>query len=228
MTTVGVVIPTLREATTIGGILADLANMPSVIDVVVVDGGSDDGTVDVACAAGARVMASPPGRALQLNTGAGAVRGEWLCFLHADVRMPLAARDALETIVTDPKVSAAVWRFGLDGPGVWFRLIEFGTLVRDRIGGLPYGDQGLLVRRTLFQEVGGYPEIPLMEDVAIVRALRRHGRLKRLSGPLIVSNRRWKREGPYKTWVRNAGLVAAYLAGVPPARLARWYRPEPK
>ncbi len=212
----------------VSGILEDVANVSCVIDVVVVDGGSDDGTTDVACAAGARVVLSAPGRARQLNVGAKAVAGEWLCFLHADVRMPGAARDALESLVRDPNAMAAVWRFALEGNGVWFRLVEFGALVRDRVGGLPYGDQGLLVRRSLFQAVGGFPELPVMEDVAMIRAVRRQSGLRRLPASLIVSNRRWKREGPYRTWVRNAGMMAAYLMGVPPARLARWYRPEPK
>jgi hypothetical protein len=135
---------------------------------------------------------------------------------------------ALEETVRDPAAAVAVWRLAIDGAGWWLRAVELGALIRDRVGGLPYGDQGLLVRRRLFERVGGFPEIPIMEDVAIVRALRRCATVRRLDARLLVSDRRWRREGGFRTWLRNVGLMGAYLAGVPPTRLARWYRPEPR
>jgi hypothetical protein len=155
-----------------------------------------------------------------------AVRGEWLCFLHADVRVPPAARQALERALSNERLEAAVWGFRIDASGFWPRFMELGNRIRDRVAGLPYGDQGLLVRRRLFDEVGGFANVPIMEDVAMVRALRRRTRLVRLGAPLVVSPRRWRREGPYRTWVRNLLLLTAYLAGARPDRLARWYRPE--
>ncbi len=225
---VGIVIPTLNEERHLPGILADLARLDVARDVVVVDGGSEDATVEVAARAGVRLLRAPRGRAAQMNAGAGVVTGEWLCFLHADVRMPADARAALREAVERPGVEAAVWKLAVEGAGVWLRLVEAGALLRDRLGGLPYGDQGFLLRRSLFGAVGGFPSVPLMEDIALVRAVRRRARIARLPAALVASGRRWRREGRYRAWIRNALLVAAYLAGAPPERLARWYPPEPR
>jgi len=221
----GVVIPTLNEAEPLPHLLGDVAQLGITTDVVVADGGSTDATVDTARRYGARVITSPRGRGAQLRAGAEAVRGDWLCVLHADVRMPEPARGELHRAI-DAAVDAAVWRLAIDAHGVWPRVMEWGARVRDRIGGLPYGDQGLLVRRTVYEAVGGFPEIPLMEDVALIRALRSSVHVERLAAPLLVSPRRWLREGPYRTWLRNSVLITAYHVGVPPKRLARWYRPE--
>ncbi len=224
--TVGVVIPTLNEATYLPGILHDLAHLAVPHEVVVADGGSRDDTLTVAREAGAQVVSAPRGRGLQLNAGAAGVESEWLCFLHADVRMPESARAALERTVAAAAAQAAVWRLRIDAGGFWPRFMELGNALRDRIGGLPYGDQGLLVRRELFATVGGFPPFPIMEDVALIRALRRRVRIERLGASLGVSPRRWLREGPYRTWIRNSLLLSAYLAGASPQRLVRWYRPE--
>jgi rSAM/selenodomain-associated transferase 2 len=221
----GVVIPTFNEAPSLPGILADLRLLRVPHTVVIVDGGSHDATREIAAALGARVVTVPRGRGPQLNAGARVLDTEWLLFVHADVRMPEAARMALTQALAGG-AETAVFALAIDAPGVWPRVMELGARLRDRMGGLPYGDQGLLVRRRLFEEVGGYPAIPVMEDVAIVRALGRRAPLRRLPGPLRVSPRRWRREGPYRTWARNAVLLAAYLAGVSPHRLARWYRPD--
>jgi rSAM/selenodomain-associated transferase 2 len=223
--TVGIVIPTLNEATHLPALLGDVQKLSLSVELVVVDGGSTDHTPEVARAAGARVITAGRGRASQMNAGAAAVAGDWLCFLHADVRMLGDARETLERAVGE-SVPAAVWRLAIDAAGVWPRFMEVGARVRDRVGGLPYGDQGLLVRRSVFEAVGGYREIPLMEDVAMIRALRRRGRLVRLGAPLRVSPRRWVHEGPFCTWLRNSLLVTAFLLGVRPERLARWYRSD--
>jgi rSAM/selenodomain-associated transferase 2 len=222
----GVVIPTLNEERHLPGILADIAAVEVEHHVVVADGGSTDGTRDIARAAGATVTAASPGRGTQLNAGARGLEAEWLCFLHADVRMPEEARVGLRRAVVRG-VDAAVWSLAIADSHGWARLMEAGARLRDRIGGLPYGDQGLLVRRSVFESVGGYPALPIMEDVAMIRALRRRWRVERLTEPLLVSPRRWLRQGPYRSWLRNSALLAAYLLGVPADRLAHWYRPEP-
>ncbi len=226
MVGVGVVVPTLNEARFLPGLLEDLRQLSVPYHLIVADGGSTDETVAVADLAGAGVLMAPRGRASQMNAGARVVAGNWLCFLHADVRLPLEARRSLERTVNDADAAAAVWRLAIDAPGWWYRTFEFGALLRDRIGGLPYGDQGLLVRRDLFDEVGGFPEIPVLEDLAIVRALRRETPVRHLPAAVQVSCRRWQREGPGRAWLRNTVLVTAYLVGISPSRLARWYRPE--
>ncbi len=226
MPTVGVVIPTLNEGANLARLLGDLCRVALPLEVVVADGGSRDDTVMIARSAGADVVSAPRGRAVQMNAGAAACSTEWLCFLHADVRLPDSARHQLEQTVMDPRSDAAVWRLAIEADGWRFRVLERGALVRDRVGGLPYGDQGVLVRRQLFERVGGYPDLPLMEDVAFVRALRRHARLTRLSAPIVVSARRWTDEGPLRAFLRNTLLLGAYMAGVSPHRLVRWYPPH--
>lgn len=224
--TLGVVIPTLNEAQHLSHLLGDLADVGVDHHVVVADGGSTDGTREIAAEAGATVVTSPPGRGGQLNAGAAAVDSEWLCFVHADVRMPPDARAALVDAVARG-VDVGVWQLRIDAADRWARVMEAGARLRDRVGRLPYGDQGLLVRRAVFTAAGGFPHLPIMEDVALVRALQRGRRIERLPAHVLVSPRRWLREGPYRTWFRNSLLLSAYLCGVPAARLARWYRPEP-
>lgn len=223
-----IVIPTLNEARYLPGLLSDLAALTISPEVIVVDGGSRDDTLSVATMGGARTLSAPRGRASQMNAGAAASHGHWLCFLHADVRMPEPARLALEEVLRTEPGAVAVWRFAIEGAGLWFRLVELGARLREHVGGLSYGDQGLLLPRAMFDAVGGFPVLPIMEDVAILRALRRRCSVVRLPTPLHVSPRRWHREGRYRTWFRNIALMSAFSVGVSPERLSRWYRPEPR
>ena len=222
---VSFVVPALDEADTLPGLLADLAAFPLAHDVVVADGGSRDGTGARAAALGARVVQAPRGRGTQLAAGASAARAPVLCFLHADVRLDGAALSALARAASRREL--ATLRLRIDAAGVRFRLIERATNLRARAG-LPYGDQGLLIPRELYDAVGGYTAVPIMEDVAFVRALRRQGvRPTLLSAAVSVSPRRWLGEGVLRRILRNWSLLAAYWAGVPPERLARRYPPHP-
>ena len=220
---VSVVIPTLNEAVLLPALLHDLQQLDLPTQTIVADGGSCDETVAVARSLRACVVPSDPGRGPQLNAGARAAEAPWLCFLHADVRFGARARLDLARIVVDPNAHAAVWRLAIDAEGWWFRTMEWGARIRDRLCGLPYGDQGLLVRASLFERLGGFPDYPVMEDVALVRAVQRSTALHRLSSSVVVSARRWKKEGAFRTYVRNVALITAYLSGVSPHRLARWY-----
>ncbi len=220
---IGVVIPTLNEAGTLPALLADLRRVAVPLDVVVADGGSTDATRAAAAAGGARLLDAPRARATQMNAGARAVKGEWLLFLHADCRLPPPARRALlEGVVDAPELEAAVFRFAIDLAGGWKRFIELGQALRQALYGLPYGDQGLLVRRALFESVGGFPELPLLEDVALLRLLRRRARVCTLPAAIHTSGRRYRRDGVLRTWLRHTGIIMLYLAGVSPGRLARW------
>jgi rSAM/selenodomain-associated transferase 2 len=222
---IGVVIPTLNEAQALPALMDDLRMLATAValDVIVVDGGSSDGTRAHAAARGVRVLQAPGGRANQLNRGAIVARGEWLLFLHADCRLGADARRALLAAL-DPSagVRAAVFRFAIDLPTFWRRFIETGQAIREALSGLAYGDQGLLVRRELFESIGGYPDLPLMEDVAMIRALRRRTRVARLPAPLVTSGRRYRRGGVLRTWLTHTALISLYLIGTSPARLARW------
>lgn len=229
MTRLGVVVPTLNEAVRLPLLLEDLARLPVPAEVVVSDGGSEDGTVAAARRRGARVVRGARGRAGQLNRGAADTRAPWLLFLHADARLGPEARRALAAwLARAGPEDAAVFRFALEGGDRYWRFIEFGQRLRQRLSGLPYGDQGLVVSRRLFDAVGGYPELPVMEDVEMVRRLRRRGRLETLPAALVTSPRRYRREGKLRGWLRNTALASLYLAGVRPERLARWYRPHPR
>lgn len=220
----GVVIPTLDEAVALPRLLDDLSRMDPAPDVIVADGGSGDGTPEVAEARGARLLRAPRGRARQLDAGARALSTPWLLFLHADSRLPRRTRDALRVHLTraDPR-EACHFHFALEGRHWFWRFIETGQVLRERLFGLVYGDQGLLVSRSLFEEVGGYPDLPLMEDVEMIRRLRRAGRVRPLPVPLPTSPRRYEEAGRWRGWLRNTFLIFLYRLGVPPRRLARFY-----
>lgn len=220
----GVVIPTLNEVEYLPALLSDLAALPIPLDIVVSDGGSTDGTREKARAAGAMVIVSRRGRSHQMNAGARVLRTPWILFLHADSRLPPSARECLaQRLEDETKTGAAYFRFSFEGSGWFWRLIESGQRLRERLTGLAYGDQGLLVRRTDLEAVGGYPSIPLLEDVAILRALRRCGTVERLSAPLLTSPRRFKEEGRGRAWLRNSAVMAMALLGIAPERLAGLY-----
>lgn len=226
-TGLGVVIPTLNEAGTLPALLHDLGRLPGPPPVVVADGGSTDGTRELASSEGARVVQAPRGRATQMNVGAAALATPWILFVHADCRMPEGARQALVRFLGDPAPAhAAHFRFRLDGSGPLWRSIEWGQRLRERLTGMVYGDQGLLVHRSRWEAMGGIPELAVMEDVETVRRLRESGGIVRLDAPLITSPRRYREEGPLRAWLRNATLITLYRLGADADRLARWYPPR--
>ncbi len=216
-----VIIPTLNAET---GLAATLAALPPVAQRIVVDGGSSDGTTEVARAAGAQVLQSPPGRGVQLAAGAAAAQAPWLLFLHADTRLDPMAWGALEAHLSTPRrtQTAAVFGFRLDDPAWQARLLEWGVRLRVALLALPYGDQGLLIHRDLYQAVGGYSALPLMEDVDLVRRLGRR-RLRLLPGHALTSAARWRRRGWARQSLLNLHCLTLYLTGTPPTEIARIY-----
>lgn len=218
----GIVIPTLDEEETLPLLLADLNALQLPLEIIVADGGSEDRTLDIAQNRGAKTVRTEPGRGRQMNAGARALEAPWVLFLHADSRLPPETREALcRWLDTPPPCEAAHFAFRLDQEGFWWGLIERGQRVRERLTGLTYGDQGLLLSRSLYEELDGIPETPLMEDVEIVRRLRRNGGLDRIDAPVITSARRYLREGPFRALVRNAVLISLYSLGVSPRVLSR-------
>ena len=219
----GVVIPALDEADTLPRLLEDLARMRIGHRILVVDGGSGDGTVAAARAGGAEVMRSRPGRARQMNAGAAFLTTRWLLFLHADSRLDDFALDSIRHHVRRDVPQAGYFRLAIAHEDSWYRIIEVGQRIRERLSGLVYGDQGLLVRRNVFDTVGGYPDQPIMEDVILCRRLRHEGRLTRLPGTVTTSSRRYEEEGRVRAWMRNVRTIVRFLSGTDPAVLAAGY-----
>lgn len=223
----GVVIPTLNEEDALPRLLEDLRNLTIPHRIVVADGGSTDRTRQVGVDRGARVVEAGRGRGRQLNRGAAALDTPWVLFLHADIRIPGEALRALEIWLGRADIHEfATFRFSLSGDHWFWRFIELGQRIRERATGLAYGDQGLLLSRSLFQRVRGFPELPLMEDVEILRVLKKVGRWRKIRERVFASPRRYEAEGRWRGWLRNTALITLHLAGVAPGRLAAFYPPS--
>jgi len=220
-----VVIPTLEAADRIGpclGALAEAAIEGVVREVILADGGSGDAIAEVAEAVGARLVAAPRGRGMQLSAGAGAARGDWLLFLHADTVLSPGWSGAVAAHLRDRPERAGYFRLAFDSTAPMAGVTAGWANLRARGFALPYGDQGLLISRCLHDRVGGYPPLPLMEDVAIARRLGR-GRLAPLDAIATTSADRYVREGWVRRGGRNLSTLALYALGVGPERLARRY-----
>jgi rSAM/selenodomain-associated transferase 2 len=226
--TLSIVIPVLDEADRLETLLAELARDCPGAEVVVADGGSRDGSAGIAARTpGARLVSSERGRARQMNAGAAAATGEILLFLHADTRLPAGAVDAVRRALADPAVAYGRFDIRFDHPGIAFRLIAALMNFRSGLTGICTGDQAIFVRRARFERLGGYPEIPLMEDIELTRRLKRAGRLAPLGLRVTTSARRWERDGVARTIILMWTLRFLHLCGVDPARLGRWYYGAP-
>lgn len=214
-----VIIPTLNAAATLGDCLAALGE---VRDLVVVDGGSWDGSQAIAEAGGARLIVADPGRGAQLRLGAEAARGDWLLFLHADTRLEPGWPAAVRAHVEARPDAAGCFRFRLDDRAWQARLIESGVALRVWCLGLPYGDQGLLISRALYEKVGGYAALPLMEDVDLAGRIGWR-RLKVLGADALTSAERWRRDGWFRRSARNLACLFLHRFGMSEERLARIY-----
>ncbi|MCF8506063.1 MAG: TIGR04283 family arsenosugar biosynthesis glycosyltransferase [Caulobacter sp.] len=216
-----VIIPTLNAA---GDLPALLHVLDPADEVIVVDGGSTDGGPALAHSLGVRVLESPPGRGVQMANGAAAATAEWLLFLHADTVPAPGWREAVDGHVqaADGAGKAAFFRFRLDDPSRQARRLERLVAARVRLFSLPYGDQGLLIHRNLYREVGGYRPLPLMEDVDLVWRLGRP-RLTGLDVDAVTSARRWRKDGWLGRSARNLLCLTLFRLGTPAPLIARLY-----
>ncbi len=221
--TLSVIIPTLNAAQTLPGVLASIRG--GADDVLVVDGGSSDDTVDIARVAGASVLSSDRGRGLQLQAGGETVTGDWLLFLHADTRLDPGWGDAVRDFMNQTGIGdrAAVFRFALDDPSTQARRMEHLVNWRSRVLGLPYGDQGLLISREHYDSLGGFRPMPLMEDVDIMRRIGKKN-ISILDTAAVTSAARYQRGGWWARPARNICCLILYFLGVPPRILEKIYR----
>ena len=226
-----VIIPTLNVDQALESTLSAL--VPAVVSgvvkqLVVSDGGSQDHTVALAHEAGADIVTGPTGRGNQLALGAAAARGDWLLFLHADTLLEPGWDLEVKQFIAEARAAGdlervAYFRFRLNDRKTAARWLERIVSVRCRFLALPYGDQGLLISKTFYETLGGFKNIPLMEDVELVRRVGR-GRLIALHHAAITSAARYRREGYLKRALRNASCLAMWFAGVAPERILRFYR----
>jgi rSAM/selenodomain-associated transferase 2 len=217
-----VIIPALDEAPVIAAAVGS-ARAPGVREVIVVDGGSRDRTREVAAASGARVIESPRGRAVQMNAGAGAATGAVLLFLHADTILPPEFDRAVRTALADDRVVGGRFDLSLQPSSFLLWLTSILINRRSRLTRIATGDQAIFVRRTVFEELGGFPAQPLLEDVAFTSRLKRHGRIACLREQVVSSSRRWRRHGVVRTILLMWSLRALYFLGVSPVTLRRLY-----
>ncbi len=227
MAELSIIVPTLNAGAGLQRSLPPLAAFDSVNlvhEVILVDGGSTDETLEIAEAAGANVVTSERGRGLQLGAGAKASTGSWLLFLHADTSLDPRWHEAVWSFMHEPDNDrrAGYFRFKLDDKRKRAKLLERFVALRVHLFGLPYGDQGLLISKSFYNELGGYRAFPLLEDVDLVRRIGR-ARLVHLGRNAVTSAERYDRDGYVKRSVRNFFCLSAYFFGVPPQVIAKFY-----
>jgi len=220
---ISIIVPVLNEAATLTATLHPLVGAPDS-ELIIVDGGSQDGTVNVAGQFTGQVFKGARGRGNQMNFGALQARGDILLFLHGDTALPASALDMIRRALDDDMVAGGAFRLRFASTGRALKIIAWGANLRSRLFGLPYGDQALFVRRSAFEGIGGFSPWPLMEDVDLVRRLKRTGRMVLLPEAVTTSARRWEREGVLWTTIRNSLLLLGFRLGISPVWLAQWYR----
>ena len=220
---VSVVIPTLDEEAELPGVLEHLAFLPGRWEAIVADGGSSDRTVQIACERGAGIVARGVTRAAQLNAAAAAARGEVLLFLHADSRLPSGAHGSIVAALRDPALAGGNFALSFDGGDRFARMLTAAYALQRRFG-FYYGDSSIWVRREVFERLGGFRELPIMDEYDFVRRLERAHRTTCLPGPARTSPRRWRALGVPRTLLSLWAIRLLFIAGVPPRRLAALYR----
>lgn len=216
-----IIIPALDEASHLEALLADLLAREGDSEILLVDGGSTDGTWEIAGRFPVRRLRAPRGRAAQMNAGARRATGDVLLFLHADTLLPPDAFRRVADALADPGVAGGSFRLAFDRSDPWLAAYAFCSRINHPL--FTYGDQALFLRRDHFLRIGGFREIPIMEDVEIQRRLRRQGRFVKLPEPVVTSARRFVDVGPVRQQLLNLALVGLYHLGVDPARLKRLY-----
>jgi hypothetical protein len=219
---ISVIIPVLNEADLIAETLMRLLEQPG-LELIVVDGGSQDETVAIAQSLGVTVLQSAPGRAVQMNVGAQAATGKILLFLHVDTCLPSNFERLVEQTLTQPNVVAGAFELAIASNLPGLRWVEWGVKWRSRLLQLPYGDQAIFLTAKMFDQIGGFPELPIMEDFELIRQLQKQGQIAIAPASVVTSGRRWEKLGTLRTTMINQLVVLGYFLGVSPNRIRQWY-----
>jgi len=220
---ISIIIPVLNEADNIESVINQIQKTEN-IEIIIVDGGSQDHTVEIAQSLGVKVIVTQRGRALQMNAGAKIATGEILLFLHGDTQLPAGFEKDVRKIWINDNIIAGAFQLKIDNSQWSLRLIEKTVFWRSKYLQMPYGDQAIFVKTSTFWEVGGFPEQPIMEDFEFIRRLNRLGKIEILSSSVITSGRRWQKLGVFKTTLINQFVVFGYYLGISPIKLSQWYR----
>jgi rSAM/selenodomain-associated transferase 2 len=220
---ISIIVPTLNEA---ANLIALLPAAKKVKELLVVDGGSSDNTILIAKELGFRVIeeTGSGGRGAQLNTGAANASGSLLLFLHADTLLPLDFSQAVSTCLAKTENILGSFRLQVKNSGILLSLVLLFTNIRSKFLQIPYGDQSLFIRKKDFLELGGFPEVPIMEDYIFVKKAKKKGKIVTLDQAVITSPRRWQRLGVLRTTITNQLVVLGYYLGIKPEKLAAFYR----
>lgn len=229
--TISIIIPVLNEAATIEATLTRVQNA-SEVEVIVVDGGSRDETVVIANhlskilapSLPIRVISTAAGRANQMNAGAAVATGDILLFLHADTHLPTGFEALVRQALQNPGTVAGAFELRIDAQLRGLRLVEKMVNVRSHFFSMPYGDQAIFLKATVFHEIGSFPNLPIMEDFELIRRMKRQGRIMIVPAPVMTSGRRWQKLGVVKTTMINQLIITGYFLGIPPSQLVLWYR----
>jgi rSAM/selenodomain-associated transferase 2/rSAM/selenodomain-associated transferase 1 len=226
-----IVVPVLNEETAVNPAIEHIGGLQGAsgsAEIVIVDGDPEGKTVKTVRDTNVITAIGKKGRGNQMNRGAALAKGDILVFLHADTRLPSDALTLIETAFTDPAVAAGAFDLAIASGRPVFRLIEKIASVRSRLTRIPYGDQAIFIRRDYFNTIGGFSDIPIMEDVEIMQRIKKRGyRIAFIDQPVMTSARRWETEGILYCTLRNWLLLSLYLSGVSPERLTKWYKSVP-
>jgi rSAM/selenodomain-associated transferase 2 len=222
-----VVIPVLREADRINTVVEQVIRQSpnGGCEVIVIDADPDGATINAISSDNVITTVSEPGRAKQMNTGAALAHGEMIVFLHADTKLPVGAFERIEAVLQNGQYVAGAFDLVIESTNLFVRFIAAGARFRSRLTRIPYGDQAIFIRKDYFEKIGRFREIPLMEDVELMRRIkRRRDKICILTERVTTSARRWQSEGVIYTAIRNLVLVTLFYLGVSPGKLAKYYK----